>query len=546
MYAKKMQLQKIFGLDSHTKPVEAKELPEAYSDDTSVGRLRTDILQMMLRMPKNRIDRYTLLTDLDEGLAASVIDLYVEECTQNLRDVHPDTQIRVNSKNLNIQKLGNEVLRKWGIANRCQPFIRGIALYGDVFYRLFFEGDHINHSYIVERPDSVKVVQDEYRITMGYSQAGVKFGTNNPKISEAYDYVHFANKSRVELLPYGTSILHNSYRSLRQMILSEDAVLLYRLMRHPDRIMHMIDTGDADEVDQRRILNRWYNDFRRRNYINPKESMYSHRHQTITPTEDIFIALGKNANTSLEKLPGSSNAFDVHDLHYWINKFFGEVRVPKAFMGFEGDINRAATLTSQSIRFARSVINLQNVFKQGIRELLQIEFAMRSTSEVDSTYAWWEPDGDFELEMAYTSGLAELDWINIMLQRSQYAETFKEYLDNPYIDVYQMLKYIFVDIYKLDEGDINSILRKTPSYPSMGETPGSPALTALATAKGKTGASEADRKAAEELLKLIPDSKFQEELYKYWQDVHNLKMSTKKTPATAMDNRAPGSKIIIP
>ena len=534
-HVKKIQLQKLFGLDSHTKPVEVKELPDAYSDDTSVGRLRTDILQMMLRMPQNRMDRYTLLTDLDEGIAASVIDLYVEECTQTIRDTRPDTQIKVNSKNENIVTAGNELLHRLNISNGSQPFIRGIALYGDVFYRLFYGADRIKHAYIVERPDSVKVIQDEFRTAIGYSQVGVKFDTNDPKISEAYDFVHMANKSRVEILPYGTSILHNSYRSLRQLILSEDSVLLYRLLRHPDRLLHKIDTKDADEIDSRRIVNRWYNDFRRRSYINPKESMYAHRHQSITPTEDIFLAVSGDSGTGIEKLDGSSNAVDVFDLNYWISKFFAEVRVPKAFMGFEGDINRAATLTSQSIRFARSVINLQNVFKRGVRELLQIEFKMRSSNETDPRYDWTLPQGDFELEMAYTSGLAELDWINLMLQRATYAETFKEYLSNPYIDIYQMLKYIFVEIYKLDAEDIVDILKETPTYPGIGSTAGTAALEALAIAGGKRDATPEEVKAAKELVKLLPDNKFTDELFWYIEEIKQIKKFSKETPRTSLD-----------
>ena len=534
-YAKKIQLQKLFGIDSHSRPVEIKDVPEPYSDDTSVGRLRTDILQMMLRMPKNRIDRYTLLTDLDEGIAASVIDLYTEECTQTIRDSHPDTQIRVKSKNTDIETVGNDLLRKLDIANRCQPFLRGIALYGDVFYRLFFGQDYIKHAYIVERPDSVQVVQDEFRTPIGYSQAGVKFDTNNPKISDAWDYVHLSNKARIDLLPYGTSILHNSYRSLRQLILSEDSVLLYRLLRHPDRLIHKVDTGSADEIDQRRIVNRWHNDFRRRSYVNPKESMYAHRHQSITPTEDIFLAVGENSRTEIEKMPGSSNAIDVFDLNYWINKFFAEVRVPKAFMGFEGDINRAATLTSQSIRFARSVVNLQNVFKKGIRELLQIEFNLRSKSETDTTYDWTAIDGDFELEMAYTSGLAERDWINIMLQRSEYADTFKEYMDNPHIDQYKMLKYIFLDIYKLNAEDVNKILLETPSMPGIGNTEGTASLRALAIAKGIRPATPEEKIAAEELVKLIPKSVFVEELRTYIAEINKIDDLSKSTPKTRYD-----------
>lgn len=533
-YTKKAQLLSLFGLDSHVDaPV--KEDVADYSEDVSVGRLRTDILQMMLRMPRNRHDRYTLLRDLDEGLAASVLDLYTEECTQPIRDTKPPSQVFIKSSNEAIEKEGNRVLKKFHIADNCQPFLRSIAIFGDVFFRLFFGREGIKHPYIVDIPENVKVEQDEYKRTVGYSQVGIEFDTNNKKVSNAWDYVHFANKMRNELLPYGTSILHNSYRSLRQMILTEDSVLLYRLLRHPDRIMHLIDTGTADEIDQRRILNRWVNDYRRRHHVNPAQKSYDFRHQTITPTEDIYVALGANSSTKLERLPGSSNAFDVHDLEYWINKFFGEVRVPKAFMGFEGDINKAATLTSQSIRFARAVISLQNVFKKGVRLLLQIHYRYISKGETDKTYDWNIPGKDFEVQMAFTSGLAELDWINLMLQRSSYAEAYSQYLDNPYIDKYQMLYYMFSSIFKLAEDDVHKILRKTPELPTPTGFPGMPATKALAKVGGRTGATPEEKDAARELVKLTPQNKFLEELIWYLQEIKDMEAASNSAQHTDMD-----------
>lgn len=532
-YMKKAQLLSLFGLDSHVDVPVKDDAESEYAQDFNVGRIRTDILQMMLRMPKNRHDRYQLLRDLDESIAASVLDLYAEESTQIIRDTSPAVQVRIKSKNAEIEKEGNKILNKFGLNMKAQPILRGIAHFGDVFYRLVFAAyQGIKFLYMIDRPETVRVVQDDYKRLVGYNQVGVEFDTNNPKQSNAWDFVHFANQFKTDLLPYGTSILHNSFRSLRQMILTEDSVLLYRLLRHPDRDLHIIDSGDADETDQRKILNRWVNDYRRKYAINPSQKLMDFRRLSITPTEDLFITKNRESQTSIEKLPGSTNAFDVHDLFYWIDKFFGEVRVPKAFMGFEGDINKAATLTSQSIRFSRAVISLQNVFKAGIRLMLQIHFRWLSKGENDKTYDWTIEGKDFEVQMAFTSGLAELDWINLMMQRSQYAEQLSGYLNDPYINHSAMLNYIFSDILKLPEVEIGKLVRETPDMsmmPDMGRVPG---MSALKKARGKT-ASPAEKAAAENVVKNMDFKGFVDELAWYLDEIGRL--SQNSTPITPID-----------
>ena len=526
MLGKKAQLLALFNLDSHIGGSKGVDIPENIQEESTSGRMRTDILQMMLRMPSRRIDRYKMLRDLDEGLAASVIDLYAEETTQSIRDSDNGEQILVKSKNnKNIETEGNKVLRRLGLAHGAYPLIRNILLYGDLFYRVYIKPTGIQRAFIIDKPESVSRQEDEQKRLTGFKQYGMEFiGTHDKYVSNAWDFVHFANLSRADLFPYGASILHNSFRTLRQVILTEDGVLLYRLCRHPDRLMHIIDTGTADTLDQHRILNQWINNYKRTQHINPSGSSYDYRNSQITPTEDLFIATAKDSQTRIDKLEGASNAFDVHDLDYWMNKFFSEVRVPKGFMGFEGDINKAATLTSQSIRFARAVAANQQVYKAGIRLLLQIHFNVISKTTEDPTYDWTLEGGDFDLEMAYTSGLAESDWINLLVQRVESANLLMPYLSDPYVDRHAMLYYMFTKILQFREDDVNKILRDKPVFlPPNTESMDLPAMHKLRELQRKDATPE-EKRVAQELVNRTPMEDFVKEIAWYLDEtlkIHN-------------------------
>jgi len=537
MTTKKARLAALFGIDSHvTRPKEERPVAESDGDDYAYGRLRGDILQMILRMPRSRTDRYALLDDLDEGIAASVLDLYTEETTQPIRESKPQVPIIIKSENKAIEKEGNALLNKLGISSNPQPLMRVICKYGDLFYRLFYSGEKgIEYGYIIKNPGTVSREESDQKVLTGFKQVGVRFEKGKEQ-SDPWDYVHFANLLHPENFPYGTAILSNSYRSLRQIILSEDSVLLYRLIRHPDRLYHVIDTGDADEVEQRRQLRRYASDFRRSQNINPSVGTMTHRHAPMTPLEDIFIAIGnQNVNTKIDKLPGSSNAFEVYDLDYYINKFFSEVRVPKAFLGFEGDINARATLTSQSIRFARAVIHMQSVLKKGIKRLLMIHYTLLTKSNTDQTYKTDEDGSNFNIEMCYTSGLAELDWISLMLQRSEYAQTLYAYADNPYIDNHAMLNYLFRDILKLKEDDISKIVLKSPVYPVPPKEQ-YPNISNMRKARVK-GVTPQEQEYAKAIVKSIPFNSFVDEIQAYLEDVKQLHIESNR-PVTPIDPRS--------
>ena len=427
-----------------------------------------EVLKSILKVPKDRYDRYRLYRDLDEDLLASVIDLYAEEATQYLEDDLKEThsmQVRVTSKNKTIEDACNDLLKKIGFAWEMTPLARSVALYGDLFTRLVYAPQQgVQYAILIKEPDIVSRIEDKYGILLGFKQDKVKNFRISKKdeLSYPWDFIHYRNRLKPAYFPYGTSIADNAIRSYRQLIMAEDSALLYRLLRHPDRLVHYIDVGQQGWIEAQKTLRNYERTYRNKIYRNQALGQIDHRYHRLTPTDDIFLGRTKESGTMIEKMPGSTNAFDVHDIDVYINKFFSAVRVPKAFLGFEQDVNARATLTNQSSRFARSVRHLQDVLKLAIRQMLEIHLTLLATHAFDETYDWEIEGNEFHIEMGVVSYITELDWIDVLNMRLAAAAQLQSMGDDPYVNPDKLTAFAFRKIMKFDDKQLNDMIRKTP------------------------------------------------------------------------------------
>jgi len=97
----------------------------------------------------------------------------------------------------------------------------------------------------------------------------------------------------------------------------------------------------------------------------------------IHNSEDEFWPTKENTNSRVENISGLGNVGEMVDIDHFRDKFFGSFGAPKAYFGYEGDVNAKATLSSQSIRWARSVGSLQHAVRQGLTRLCQIHLAYK-------------------------------------------------------------------------------------------------------------------------------------------------------------------------
>ena len=186
----------------------------------------------------------------------------------------------------------------------------------------------------------------------------------------AWQIAHFRLLGDDRRLPYGTSMLEKARRIWKQLLLSEDAMLIYRVTRAPERRIFKIYVGNIDEQDVPAYVNKIANNFKRSPVIDQKTGQIDSRYNQMAQDQDYFIPVRDvNAPTPIDTLPGATNLSEIADIQYLQKKLFTALRVPKPFLGFEEANGDGKNLALQDIRFARTINRIQQSMLQELNKI---------------------------------------------------------------------------------------------------------------------------------------------------------------------------------
>jgi hypothetical protein len=187
---------------------------------------------------------------------------------------------------------------------------------------------------------------------------------------QSWEIAHFRLLGDDRKLPYGTSMLEKARRIWKQLLLSEDAMLIYRTSRAPERRMFKVFVGNMNDDDVEAYVNRVANKFKREQIVDSKTGNVDMRFNQMAVDQDYFIPVRDPAAPDpITTLPGATNLSEIADIEYIQKKLLTALRVPKAFLGFEEVVGDGKNLSLQDIRFARTINRIQ---KSMIAELNKI------------------------------------------------------------------------------------------------------------------------------------------------------------------------------
>jgi hypothetical protein len=185
-----------------------------------------------------------------------------------------------------------------------------------------------------------------------------------------WEIAHFRLLGDDRRLPYGTSMLEKARRIWKQLLLSEDAMLIYRVSRAPERRIFKVFVGNMDDADVEPYIQRFANKFKRDQVVDHKTGNVDLRFNQMAVDQDYFVPVRDPAQQSpIETLAGAQNLSEIADIEYIQKKLLTALRVPKAFLGFEETVGDGKNLSLQDIRFARTINRIQ---KSMIQELNKI------------------------------------------------------------------------------------------------------------------------------------------------------------------------------
>ena len=306
---------------------------------------------------------------------SAALDIYSEEST-TLSEKGQILTIYSESKRVKniLESLFYDIL---DINTNLQMWCRGTAKYGDNFVYLKIDpskgviGCQQLPNIEIERHEGAASQVHKAERNEKLPSRELRFTWKNKDMEfQAWEVAHFRLLGDDRKLPYGTSMLDKVRRIWKQLLLAEDAMLIYRTSRAPERRVFKVFVGNMDDKDIEAYVQRVANKFKRDQIVDQRNGQVDMRYNQMAVDQDYFIPVRDPSQSSpIETLPGAQNLGEIADIEYIQKKLLAALRIPKAFLGFEEIVGEGKSLALMDIRFARTINRVQ---KSLIQELNKI------------------------------------------------------------------------------------------------------------------------------------------------------------------------------
>jgi hypothetical protein len=387
--------------------------------------------------------RIELFRDYDtmdmDPIIASALDIYADECvTKNeLGEI-----LIIHSSNDNIKQiLYNLFYDILNIEFNMWSWTRNLVKYGDFYLKMYISPEY--GVYMVEPISAYNVTRVENSDLTNKNY--VKFQINLPEGGrleelENYQVAHFRMLSDSNFIPYGKSIIEGGRRVWKQLSLMEDAMLIHRVMRAPEKRIFKVDVGNIppSEVDQ--YMQKLMDKMKKVPYIDERTGDYNLRFNLQNMVEDFYLPVrGSDSGTSIEPLSGMEfNGID--DIEYLRNKMLAALKIPKAFLGYEEDLSGKATLASEDVRFAKTVNRVQRILISELNKIAMVHLYAQGYKDASLV--------DFTLELTNPSVIFEKEKIAIWQDKVNLSKDMME------TKLFSK-KWIYENVFKISEEDVD-------------------------------------------------------------------------------------------
>ena len=306
---------------------------------------------------QNRNERYI---DFDQmefmPEIASALDIYADEMT-TCSDLKP--LLKIDCPNQEIKSVLDVLYHNiLNIDFNLFGWCRTMCKFGDFFLYLDVDDD-IGVKNVIGLPSAeVERLEGQDQSNPNYLQ----FQWNSGGLTfENWQIAHFRILGNDKYSPYGTSTLEPARRIWRQLVLIEDAMMAYRIVRSPERRVFYIDVGSIAPQDVEQYMQKVMAQMKRNQVIDPDTGRVDLRYNPMSIDEDFYIPMrGGESGTKIQTLPGGTYTGDIDDVKYLRDKLFSALKVPQSYLASsEGDSEDKTTLAQKDIRFARTIQRLQ-------------------------------------------------------------------------------------------------------------------------------------------------------------------------------------------
>jgi hypothetical protein len=449
------RLKRLFSNDVIVRNIGGKKLKVIDTDEIQYATDRNSLRDRFNRLRTTSYNQYSrdfnlsyqssrveLFRDYDtmdmDPILASALDIYADECTtrNEMGDILHIKSTNDEIKNI-LHNLFYDILN---IEFNLWSWTRCMVKYGDFYLRLHISPEY--GVYLVEPLSTYYVTRVENaQLT---NKSFVKFQVNLPygnKLEdlENYQIAHFRLLSDSNFLPYGKSMLEGARRVWKQLSLMEDAMLIHRIMRAPEKRIFKVDIGNIppNEVDNH--MQRIMDQMKKTPYLDQQTGDYNLKFNLQNMVEDFFLPVrGSDSGTSIDNLPGLEWT-GTDDIEYLRNKMMAALKIPKAFLGYDESLSGKATLAAEDIRFARTIQRVQRIIVSELNKIAVIHLYSQGYRD--------ESLVDFTLELTNPSTIFEKEKIDVWKSK---VEVSKDMQENKFFSK----KWIYENVFGLSDQDM--------------------------------------------------------------------------------------------
>jgi len=264
-----------------------------------------------------------------------------------------------------------------------------------------------------------------------FNPAGIKGGGQGLKIAkDSICYVHsgILNSNKTLILSH----LHKAIKPLNQLRMLEDATVIYRISRAPERRIFYIDVGNLPKMKAEQYLKGIMNQYKNKIVYDAQTGEVRDDRKFMSMLEDYWLPRREGGRgTEITTLPGGTNLGEIEDIIYFQKKLYKALGIPISRMEPEGtfSLGRATEITRDEVKFSKFISRLRKRFSLLFDNLLKTQLRLRGVLTEED---WILIKDDIQYNFINDSHFSELKLTEMMREKLEIVQTMDEYIGKYY------------------------------------------------------------------------------------------------------------------
>lgn len=422
-----------------------------------------DALSDHLKLERDLMSRFVDYEEIDDYPELSAaIDIYADDATQT--EPMQNRTMWVDSADKTVEEMLTDLFdKRLRIDEDLWEIARTLAKYGNDYEELNVTPDGlVGINYLP--PATMRRIEGRRGEVFGYVQDFKGKFNHNPEefrallnqrsaigdgampsdravALEDWEVVHMRLRSKERRSLYGYGVMEPARWIWKRLMLLEDAAMVYRLQRAPERHAFYVDVGDMPPKEALAYVNRVKQQHKKTKFYNPSTGKLDLKYNPLSQDEDFFIPVRKGMPGTRIDVLGSPSWQSMEDLEYFRLKLFAAIKVPKTYLGFAESTGKGV-LSQEDVRFARTVLRLQRELRNGMRKMARVHMAALGINPAAV---------DYEVYMTVPSAIFELSQLEVRNAKADFAGRMSQFVS---------LHWILQKVFGLSDEEIEFIIKQ--------------------------------------------------------------------------------------